>query len=91
MAKKTSPARRAAAAKPAARKKPAPAKAKASASKSASSPVSVPSREHSITIRKINNGHIVRESGMVGTGLKARYVESETFSKTAPKVTIPKR
>lgn len=48
------------------------------------------SRERSVSIRKIDNGFITRVSGMEGKGPNARYVEQETFSKTEPKVTIPK-
>jgi hypothetical protein len=91
MAKKARPARRPAkaAARRATTRKAKPAAKAAGSRKPIDMPVA--SREHSISIRQIKNGYIIRESGMVGTGPKARYVESEIFSKTAPKVTIPKK
>lgn len=50
----------------------------------------VASREQTVSIRKIENGYITRTSGMIGEKGKERYVEHERFSRTAPKVTIPK-
>lgn len=42
-------------------------------------------RDEHISIRKISNGYLLRESGTDRTG---QYFEKETFTKTKPKVTI---
>ncbi len=66
-----------------------PAKLKSKAKAKLDSPLG-PSREHSVSIRKIANGYVTRVSEMIGKGADARYVEKETFSKAQPKVSVPK-
>lgn len=40
--------------------------------------------DKSVSIRKINNGFIVSESGYTGKGDKRKYFTKETFTKTNP-------
>jgi hypothetical protein len=61
---------------------------KRSAAKTAAQPRMQPTREKSVQIKKITNGYIVRTSGMVGNGPNAKYVETEVYSKTEPKVVM---
>lgn len=81
MAKKPAPKN----AKPATKTKP-----KAKAPSAGKTIVAAPRREETVTVRSISNGFVTRTSKMVGKGDKARYVEEEVFSKTAPKITVPK-
>lgn len=47
----------------------------------------IPSRvdkDSSISVRKIENGFLVRESGSTGTGRNTKYYEKEFYSSTNP-------
>jgi hypothetical protein len=62
--------------------KPAPAKKPTAPAVKMPMPTSVDS-ERSIHVRKIENGHIIRESGMDGKG---NYMSKETYSPTPPTI-----
>ncbi|PWJ81502.1 hypothetical protein C7441_11034 [Pseudaminobacter salicylatoxidans] len=73
-------------------KKPVTKKATASRPKASTKTVAVPTgrREESMSIRKISNGYIVRESWMEGNGPNAKFQERETFTKVKPSIVLPK-
>jgi hypothetical protein len=68
--------------------KPAAKRSTAKRAATAAQPRMQPTSEKSVQIKKITNGYIVRTSGMVGTGPNAKYVETEVYSKTEPKVVM---
>ncbi|PSJ60756.1 hypothetical protein [Pseudaminobacter soli (ex Li et al. 2025)] len=79
--------------KQAAKAAPKPAKQKtpqrsASKAKAVEVAPSAPRTEEHMSIRKISNGYVVRESWTEGKGASSKYLERETFTKTKPTIKI---